>query len=164
MDTSYLKAIFENWFDNSQMKSDAWCIELTYEAFGIHVKVIEANPSSDEITYIIKIIDKTTPVEVIKYDQDMAVSLASPTGKVLISALKNETLVALTLPRFSTTGHQIPDQYHFPSKHINFIQKQLGLWLLRKAKSYYQKAMKVQKEMDYLIGLKRYNDVKQTTN
>ena len=154
VDNRYIQAVFDNWKNKNILLEGAKVIEMTLESFGFIAKVVEINPSSDENHFITQLRGKTTYAAIHKLRKDLALSLASPTGDVSVVATGNPVLVDICVPRFKEAGHDIPQEFNYECKPIGRFRRWLAVRHLRNSRHYYQKALEVRKQIEYLIRIK----------
>lgn len=81
------------------LSKDAKTIELTYESFGITVRVCEINYRPKDTEFCIEVAMGTRLEDITKLHKDLAIALASLTGDVEIEApIPGRTLVAIRMP------------------------------------------------------------------
>ncbi len=73
---------FENINDADYIKKSSRLIELTLEALGFNVRVCEVNILDKFYEYYLEVALGTNLKKLEKHDKDLALALASPTGKV----------------------------------------------------------------------------------
>jgi len=77
----------------------AGLIEQTYSSFGIIVRVVEVNYLDKNIEFYLEIALGNSIDEIVNHDKDIAMALASPTGKIEIEApVPGKSLIAVRVP------------------------------------------------------------------
>lgn len=95
--------------DLERLKKEASTIELTLESFGIRTRVVEINVKEWGIEYCIEIELGTSIDDILKHGKDLALALASSTGRVNIQApIPNRSLVGITVPYGPTKIEEAP--------------------------------------------------------
>ncbi len=84
---------------SEMIKIDAMIIEKTLEAFGVRTRLYETNIKKNGIEYCLEIELGTSIVDLPKFDKDIALAVASPTGRVTIQApIPGRPLVGIFVP------------------------------------------------------------------
>lgn len=82
------------------VKGNAILIEETLERFGIKVKVVEIEALRIHVRYCIEIEAGTKVEKILKRKVDLALALASPTGKIkIIAPVPNTHLIGINVPK-----------------------------------------------------------------
>lgn len=82
------------------VKTNASIIENTLEAFGFKTKVVEVNALRFHVQYCIEIETGTKVEKILKREVDLALALASPTGKIkIIAPVPNTHYIGINLPK-----------------------------------------------------------------
>ncbi|MFA6017535.1 MAG: DNA translocase FtsK [Patescibacteria group bacterium] len=82
------------------MKFSAEVIEKTLDSFGLKTRVAEINKEEDYIEYCLEIVVGLNLDELEKHSRDLALALASPTGKVkMIIPIPGRALVGIQVPK-----------------------------------------------------------------
>lgn len=82
------------------LRTNASIIEKTLEGFGIKAKIVEVNALRFHVQYCIEIEGGTTVEEILKREVDLALALASPTGKIkIIAPVPNTRYIGINLPK-----------------------------------------------------------------
>lgn len=83
-------------------KLNAECIMQTLDSFGFRTKVCEIHTKDKYVEYCLKVVVGTNLSELEKHDKDLALALASPTGKVkIIAPIPGRSLVGIQVPILS---------------------------------------------------------------
>ncbi len=91
--------VFDIW-GADDVRTNASIIEKTLQAFGFKTKVVEVNALRYCVQYCIEIEIGTTIEDVLKRQADIALALASPTGKVkIIAPVPNTHYIGINLPK-----------------------------------------------------------------
>lgn len=86
--------------DNVEVSRNAAIIERMFKAFGMNVRVAEVSSFRYYIQYCIEIEIGIPVEEILKKNKDLALALASPTGKVeIIAPVPNLPFIGINLPR-----------------------------------------------------------------
>lgn len=96
---------FNEWKDNqlyNSIKAQAEIIEKTLDSFGLKTRVAEINKEKDYIEYCLEVVVGLNLDELEKHSRDLALALASPTGKVkMIIPIPGRALVGIQVPRLT---------------------------------------------------------------
>ncbi len=96
---------FNEWKDNrlyNPIKAQAEIIEKTLDSFGLRTRVAEINKEKDYIEYCLEVVVGLNLEELEKHGRDLALALASPTGKVkMIIPIPGRALVGIQVPRLT---------------------------------------------------------------
>lgn len=85
--------------DISYIRMQASILEATFEAFGMLSKVSEVNNHGQDIEYRLKIAEGTKLTHFKAREDDVALAMSSPTGKVTIVApIPGTNMVGITVP------------------------------------------------------------------
>lgn len=85
--------------ENEREQKEGFVIEQTLEAFGIRTKIAEINKKKGGVEYCLDIRVGTPVEEILKHKRDIALAVASPTGKVTIQApIPGRPLVGIFVP------------------------------------------------------------------
>ena len=91
---------FKEGKDADYIKQSSCLIEKTLEAFGIICRVVEVNILEKQYEYCIELTVGTSLDKLEKHGRDLAMALASPTGKVdLQLPIPGRALVGLRVPK-----------------------------------------------------------------
>lgn len=94
------------------IKGNATLIEKTLEAFGLTTRVSEINIKKDCTEYCLEIVMGTNLEELEKHGRDIALAVASPTGKVeMIIPIPGRSLIGIRIPKFSKEYLQSVKEY-----------------------------------------------------
>lgn len=156
---------------SSRIDMSVSIIEKTLESFGLAVQVVEIilEPES----YLFCISGKTGAVnnakDVVKLDKDLALALASPTGKVkIVAPLPDRNQIGLYLPKANATDGQIlQGQNSSISKQIGPVRRIIGRWLMANSlfffrlseESYFPKGDLYKKLHDYEKRMHKMNNI-----
>lgn len=90
---------------DKEVKAYAMLIEKTLEAFGFQTRIAEVNECKDYIQFCLEIAVGTSLDDLLKHDKDLALALASPTGKVEFQApIPGRSLVGINVPKNKGKG------------------------------------------------------------
>lgn len=79
---------------------NASVIERTFDSFGLRTRVAEINKEKDYIEYCLEVTVGTRLDELEKHSRELALALASPTGKVkMIIPIPGRALVGIQVPK-----------------------------------------------------------------
>jgi len=96
---SILSEIAQNTADRGDVARNADIIEKTLESFGIRARVEEVNPGPTVTQYALKIAEGTKLSKITALANDLALSLATPTGTVRIEApIPGRSFVGIEIP------------------------------------------------------------------
>jgi len=96
---SILSDISQNKADRGDVARNADIIEKTLDSFGIRARVEEVNPGPTVTQYALKIAEGTKLSKITALANDLALSLATPTGTVRIEApIPGRSLVGIEIP------------------------------------------------------------------
>jgi len=96
---SILSDISQNEADRGDVARNADIIEKTLDSFGIRARVEEVNPGPTVTQYAIKIAEGTKLSKITTLANDLALSLATPTGTVRIEApIPGRSFVGIEIP------------------------------------------------------------------
>jgi S-DNA-T family DNA segregation ATPase FtsK/SpoIIIE len=96
---SILSDISQNEADRGDVARNADIIEKTLDSFGIRARVEEVNPGPTVTQYAIKIAEGTKLSKITALANDLALSLATPTGTVRIEApIPGRSFVGIEIP------------------------------------------------------------------
>ena len=96
---SMLSDISQNEADRGDVARNADIIEKTLDSFGIRARVEEVNPGPTVTQYAIKIAEGTKLSKITALANDLALSLATPTGTVRIEApIPGRSFVGIEIP------------------------------------------------------------------
>jgi len=85
--------------DTSFIRQQAGILEDTFDAFGMRTKVTEVENHGQEIEYHLEIAEGTKLTHFKTRSSDIALAMASPTGKVKIEApIPGTSMVGITIP------------------------------------------------------------------
>ena len=93
---------YKNYSDleRQNIKSSAEIIEKTLQSFGLKTMVVEINKEKDYTEYCLQIIVGLSLDELEKHSRDLALALASPTGKIkMIIPIPGRSLVGIQVPK-----------------------------------------------------------------
>ena len=93
---------YKNYSDleRQNIKSSAEIIEKTLDSFGLKTRVAEVNKEKDYTEYCLEVVVGLNLDELEKHSRDLALALASPTGKVkMIIPIPGRTLVGIQVPK-----------------------------------------------------------------
>lgn len=77
----------------------AGLIEQTYSSFGITTRVVEVNYLAKNIEFYLEVALGNSINEIVNHSKDIAMALASPTGKIEIEApVPGKSLIAVRVP------------------------------------------------------------------
>ena len=94
------------------LKSNAAMLEVTLEAFGLPTRVAEINILEKELEYCLEIALGSKANQILDYETDIALALASPSGKVRIQApIPGRSLVGIYVPRPTKKMLDKPGKY-----------------------------------------------------
>lgn len=83
-----------------EINGNALVIEQTLEAFGFTTRIKEVYELDDHIQFCLEIAVGTNLDNILKLDKDLALALASPTGKVeIIAPIPGTSLIGINLPK-----------------------------------------------------------------
>jgi len=105
---------------NEQISHISRTIEQTLDSYGINVRIVEVNSNKDKtIQFCMEIKSGTIISDIEKYKREIALAVASPTGKVIIEApIPGRALVGITVP-INTLNEKKP--VHIESKYPHTI-------------------------------------------
>jgi S-DNA-T family DNA segregation ATPase FtsK/SpoIIIE len=96
---SILSDISQNEADRGDVARNADIIEKTLDSFGIRARVEEVNPGPTVTQYALRIAEGTKLSKITALANDLALSLATPTGTVRIEApIPGRSLVGIEIP------------------------------------------------------------------
>lgn len=99
-DNKVMDIKFKEGKDADYIKQSASMIEKTLEAFGIICRVVEVNILEKQYEYCLELAMGIGLDELAKHDRDLAMTLASPTGKVELQLpIPGRALVGLRIPK-----------------------------------------------------------------
>lgn len=85
--------------DTSILPRLAGLIEQTYSSFGITTRVVEINYLAKNIEFYLEVALGNSVDEIVNHNKDIAMALASPTGKIEIEApVPGKSLIAVRVP------------------------------------------------------------------
>ncbi|MGB9911440.1 MAG: DNA translocase FtsK [Microgenomates group bacterium] len=88
--------------ERGDIKKNAERIEETLESFGISARVVEVNPGPTVTQYALKIPLGTKLSKITALSNDLAMTLAAPTGQIRIEApIPGRSLVGVEVPNYS---------------------------------------------------------------
>lgn len=88
--------------ERGDVNQNAETIEKTLESFGISAKVVEVNPGPTVTQYALEIARGTKLSKITALSNDLAMSLAAPTGQIRIEApIPGKSLVGVEVPNYS---------------------------------------------------------------
>jgi len=88
--------------DRGDIKGRAAIIEKTLDSFGIKVRVVEVNAGPAVTQYALETSQGTKIAKITSLQNDLALSLASPTGSVRVEApIPGKSLIGIEVPNFS---------------------------------------------------------------
>jgi len=86
--------------ERQNIKFTAETIEKTLDSFGLKTRVAEVNKEKDYTEYCLEVVVGLNLDELEKHSRDLALALASPTGKVkMIIPIPGRTLVGIQVPK-----------------------------------------------------------------
>jgi len=86
--------------ERQNIKFTAETIEKTLDSFGLKTRVAEVNKEKDYTEYCLEVVVGLNLDELEKHSRDLALALASPTGKVkMIIPMLGRTLVGIQVPK-----------------------------------------------------------------
>ena len=86
--------------ERQNIKFTAETIEKTLDSFGLKTRVAEVNKEKDYTEYCLEVVVGLNLDELEKHSRDLALALASPTGKVkMIIPILGRTLVGIQVPK-----------------------------------------------------------------
>jgi len=86
--------------ERQNIKFTAETIEKTLDSFGLKTRVAEINKEKDYTEYCLEVVVGLNLDELEKHSRDLALALASPTGKVkMIIPILGRTLVGIQVPK-----------------------------------------------------------------
>jgi S-DNA-T family DNA segregation ATPase FtsK/SpoIIIE len=91
-------------------------IEETLKLFGINTHAVEVNIKKGYFQVALEIQRETNVEDILKHEKDLAVALASPTGKIeILAPIPGRMLIGVNIPRISTYNrmllHDVISQY-----------------------------------------------------
>jgi len=87
--------------DSDHLSKNARLIEMTLEAFGLYVKVVQINKLDMFDEYYLEVSVGTSLEKLERRDRDLALVLASPTGKVFWEIpIPGTSLIGLKVPKY----------------------------------------------------------------
>lgn len=88
--------------DRGDIKENAQRIEKTLESFGVRARVAEVNMGPAVTQYALEAAQGTKIAKIINLQNDIALSLASPTGSVRVEApIPGKSLIGIEVPNYS---------------------------------------------------------------
>ena len=111
---------FENCseIEKKYISANAKIIEVTLTAFGLTTRIADLRITQEYYEYQLEIMMGTPIEEIEKHARDLALALASPTGKVnIIAPIPGRCLIGIRMPR--------PDKNILPAL-VRIDQQQLG--------------------------------------
>lgn len=86
--------------EKQDLKYNVEIIERTFNSFGLKTRVAEINKEKDYIEYCLEVAVGLNLDELEKHSRDLALALASPTGKVkMIIPIPGRALVGIQVPK-----------------------------------------------------------------
>jgi len=86
--------------EKQDIKYNVEIIERTLNSFGLKTRVAEINKEKDYIEYCLEVVVGFNLDELEKHSRDLALALASPTGKVkMIIPIPGRALVGIQVPK-----------------------------------------------------------------
>jgi len=86
--------------EKQDIKYNVEIIERTLNSFGLKTRVAEINKEKDYIEYCLEVVVGLNLDELEKHSRDLALALASPTGKVkMIIPIPGRALVGIQVPK-----------------------------------------------------------------
>lgn len=85
---------------NKEINANVNLIEQTLVAFGFMTRITEVNEFKNYIQFCLEIAVGTNLDDILKHDKDIALMLASPTGKVeIVAPIPGTSLIGINLPK-----------------------------------------------------------------
>jgi S-DNA-T family DNA segregation ATPase FtsK/SpoIIIE len=105
---------FNDWKSNRlnhPLRVEAETIEKTLDSYGIKMRVVEVHKQEKSVIFCLEMVVGTKIDEIEKRQRELALALASPTGKIGIQApIPGRSLIGIELP--------YADPKHIPTKPI----------------------------------------------
>lgn len=138
-----MKQQFANVNDADYIKKNARLIEMVMESFGIPVRVVEINILDKFYEYCLEVAVGSDLKKLEKHDRDLAIALASPTGKVYWQIpVPGKSYVALKVPKPPKEffeNQKFEEQMYKKNKSLRdniafvfFLLGELNYWIARK--------------------------------
>lgn len=134
---------FKSVNDADYIKNNAKMIEMVLESFGIPVRVVKINIQNNFYEYCIDVAVGSDLKRLERHDRDLAIALASPTGKVFWQIpVPGKSYVILKVPKPSKEYFEeqnFEEEMHKKGKSLRdnvafvfFLLGELNYWIARK--------------------------------
>jgi DNA segregation ATPase FtsK/SpoIIIE-like protein len=94
------------------LRSNAAMLELTLQAFGLPARIAEINILETEYEYCLEVAMGYKANKIFDYETDIALALASPSGKVRIQVpIPGRALIGIYVPKSKKESNVKPENY-----------------------------------------------------